>query len=54
MYDNVWQKFFYNLKQKEIFGVDIAGGFDAKLPAEWESWLRMRRDDPPTFEQVRT
>jgi len=41
-----------NTNQKEIFGVDIAGGFDAKLPAEWESWLRMRRDDPPTFEQV--
>jgi hypothetical protein len=23
-------------------------GFDASMPAEWESWLRHRRDRPPT------
>jgi len=38
--------------QKEILGVDRYGGFDAKLPAEWDSWLRMRRDEPPTPEQI--
>jgi NADH:ubiquinone oxidoreductase subunit len=30
----------------------LYAGFDATLPAEWESWLRHRRDDPPTPEQV--
>ena len=24
-------------------GYNTAAGFDAKLPAEWESWLRYRR-----------
>lgn len=27
-------------------------GFDAEIPAEWESWLRFRRDAPPTEKQV--
>lgn len=27
-------------------------GFDAELPAEWESWLRGRRGQPPTDEEV--
>ena len=27
-------------------------GFDAEIPSEWESWLRHRRDDPPTEKQV--
>jgi len=38
--------------QKEVIGQNLWGGFDAKMPAEWESWLRQRRDDPPTDEQV--
>ena len=38
--------------QKDIIGRDIRAGFDAEMPAEWESWLRHRRDDPPTDEQV--
>ena len=28
------------------------GGFDAELPAEWESWLRHRRPEPPTEKEV--
>ena len=31
--------------QKETVGINSAGGFDAILPAEWESWLRHRRYD---------
>lgn len=27
-------------------------GFDNQMPAEWESWLRGRRKDPPTEEEV--
>ena len=27
-------------------------GFDAKMPSEWESWLRHRREAPPTDEQI--
>uniref|UniRef100_A0A0A9ZHI9 Mimitin, mitochondrial n=1 Tax=Lygus hesperus TaxID=30085 RepID=A0A0A9ZHI9_LYGHE len=26
--------------------------FDEPLPAEWEAWLRLRRRDPPTTEEV--
>lgn len=28
------------------------GGFDQELPAEWESWLRHRRAEPPTEKEV--
>ena len=27
-------------------------GFDKNIPTEWESWLRFRRDAPPTEQQV--
>merc|ERR1711862_600720 len=27
-------------------------GFDNEIPSEWDSWLRFRRDDPPTAKQV--
>lgn len=27
-------------------------GHDREMPAEWESWLRFRRDEPPTERQV--
>ncbi len=40
--------------QKDTIGVDLWAGFDAKMPAEWESWLRHRREDPPTEQQVLT
>jgi len=33
-------------------GYNTAAGFDAKLPAEWESWLRYRRDDSPSDHEV--
>jgi NADH dehydrogenase [ubiquinone] 1 alpha subcomplex assembly factor 2 len=33
-------------------GTPDTAGFDNELPAEWESWLRHRRDDPPTESQV--
>ena len=29
-------------------------GFDAEIPSEWEAWLRHRRDEPPTDEQVQS
>ena len=29
--------------EKEAIGVNFTGGFDALMPAEWESWLRHRR-----------
>lgn len=38
--------------KKDVIGVDRWAGFDAELPTEWESWLRMRRNDPPTEDQV--
>jgi len=39
--------------EREVAGAkDITGGFDAEMPSEWESWLRHRREDPPTNEQV--
>ncbi|KAL0269446.1 UNVERIFIED_CONTAM: hypothetical protein PYX00_007176 [Menopon gallinae] len=28
------------------------GNFEQDLPAEWEAWLRYRRKDPPTEEEV--
>ena len=31
---------------------DLWAGFDNDLPSEWESWLRFRRDDPPTDQEV--
>ena len=27
-------------------------GFDNEIPSEWDSWLRFRRDEPPTQQQV--
>merc|ERR1712037_778382 len=38
--------------QKDIMGKDWNAGFDSKMPSEWEAWLRHRRDQPPTDEQV--
>lgn len=40
-------------ESKEIMGIDLYAGFDAKMPSEWESWLRHRRDEPPTEDQIR-
>jgi len=38
--------------KKDVIGRDTFAGFDATIPAEWDSWLRMRRDEPPSPEQV--
>ena len=38
--------------QKDVIGRDVTAGYDAEIPAEWESWLRHRRDEPPTPEAV--
>merc|ERR1719228_1976462 len=27
-------------------------GFDSEIPSEWDSWLRFRRDMPPTEQQI--
>ena len=32
-----------NHHEKEALGYSTSAGFDAQLPAEWESWLRYRR-----------
>ncbi|XP_076630000.1 uncharacterized protein LOC143346114 [Colletes latitarsis] len=32
--------------------VDKDTGFDQEIPAEWEAWLRFRRINPPTKEEV--
>ena len=37
----------------EILGREKFAGFDSEVPAEWESWLRHRRNEPPTEEQVK-
>ena len=31
---------------------EVWGGFDSDLPAEWESWLRFRRTNPPSDDEV--
>merc|ERR1712080_658645 len=31
---------------------NVIDGFDSEIPTEWESWLRFRRQAPPTEEQV--
>ncbi|XP_043265860.1 NADH dehydrogenase [ubiquinone] 1 alpha subcomplex assembly factor 2 [Colletes gigas] len=32
--------------------VNKEAGFDQEIPAEWESWLRYRRMNPPTKEEL--
>ncbi|KAI5706380.1 hypothetical protein M8J75_007584 [Diaphorina citri] len=34
------------------FEPSVADKFDQNLPAEWEAWLRGRRKDPPTEEEI--
>ena len=36
----------------DVTKYSVGEGFDSQIPSEWESWLRMRRDDPPTDKQV--
>merc|ERR1712241_1099856 len=31
---------------------EITQGFDSEIPSEWDSWLRFRRDMPPTEQQI--
>jgi len=38
--------------RKDIVSRDVWAGFDSNMPSEWESWLRFRRDQPPTDEEV--
>merc|ERR1712142_196226 len=38
--------------KKVMHDIDLAAGFDAELPAEWESWLRHRRAEPPSEKEV--
>ena len=38
--------------KKDIIDRDRVAGFDAELPSEWESWLRHRRAEPPTEQEV--
>ena len=39
-------------KHHDPRGHETVDGFDAQIPSEWESWLRFRRDEPPTAQQV--
>ena len=39
-------------ERAEIIDKDLWAGFDSNLPAEWESWLRFRRTEPPTDDEV--
>jgi len=46
---------WYNTAETEradIIDKDLWAGFDSNLPAEWESWLRFRRTEPPTDDEV--
>eukprot|EP00088_Acartia_fossae_P003616 TRINITY_DN11533_c0_g1_i2.p1 TRINITY_DN11533_c0_g1~~TRINITY_DN11533_c0_g1_i2.p1 ORF type:complete len:184 (+),score=37.50 TRINITY_DN11533_c0_g1_i2:45-596(+) len=38
--------------RKDIVSRDTWAGFDSDLPSEWESWLRYRRDNPPSDDEV--
>jgi len=39
--------------RREVLGMsELWAGFDSNLPSEWESWLRHRRADPPTENEV--
>merc|ERR1712059_164411 len=38
--------------QKDVVGTDLWAGFDSELPSEWESWLRHRRPDAPSEQEV--
>jgi len=46
-----WYQAIETMK-KDIVGRDVYAGFDTNLPSEWESWLRHRRDEAPSEEQV--
>ena len=39
-------------KHHDPRGHETVDGFDSEIPTEWESWLRFRRDEPPTEQQV--
>ncbi|CAB4066658.1 NDUFAF2 [Lepeophtheirus salmonis] len=41
-----------NTPEKSSISSTFTDGFDSELPAEWESWLRNRRDHPPSAEEV--
>ena len=44
------KRWYHAIDTKVKDGIDpnTWAGFDASMPAEWESWLRHRRDKPPT------
>lgn len=39
-------------KHHDVRDAAYTDGFDSEIPSEWESWLRFRRDAPPTEEMV--
>ncbi|XP_026477117.1 NADH dehydrogenase [ubiquinone] 1 alpha subcomplex assembly factor 2 [Ctenocephalides felis] len=39
-------------KANRYFEPTIKEKFDQELPAEWEAWLRNRRTEPPTEEEI--
>uniref|UniRef100_A0A6M2DCX0 Putative mimitin mitochondrial n=1 Tax=Xenopsylla cheopis TaxID=163159 RepID=A0A6M2DCX0_XENCH len=40
-------------KANRYFQPRIKNKFDQELPAEWEAWLRGRRPEPPTEEEIK-
>ncbi|XP_015926072.1 NADH dehydrogenase [ubiquinone] 1 alpha subcomplex assembly factor 2 [Parasteatoda tepidariorum] len=57
--DNVGNKYYEASRRKESFKKLDTRWFEPKdgewqqdLPAEWEAWLRGRRKDPPTKEEI--
>ncbi|CAG7731562.1 unnamed protein product [Allacma fusca] len=39
-------------RNSRYFEPKVKDRFDQDLPSEWESWLRNRRENPPTLEEI--
>eukprot|EP00088_Acartia_fossae_P043939 TRINITY_DN4651_c0_g1_i1.p1 TRINITY_DN4651_c0_g1~~TRINITY_DN4651_c0_g1_i1.p1 ORF type:complete len:185 (+),score=46.09 TRINITY_DN4651_c0_g1_i1:45-599(+) len=38
--------------ERDALNKEVWAGFDSDLPSEWESWLRFRRTEPPSDDEV--
>ncbi|KZC10508.1 hypothetical protein WN55_01945 [Dufourea novaeangliae] len=54
----IWKHFVASLKpnfnRPKLIGTDYFDDHEQEIPAEWESWLRYRRTEPPTIEEIET
>ncbi|KAK2578812.1 hypothetical protein KPH14_012031 [Odynerus spinipes] len=39
-------------KRPSRYFQSVNNDFEQEIPAEWEAWLRHRRKEPPTFEEI--